>query len=217
MHKGSVSLAVEYARVFKEAGADILKMQFGHKPDDPVRYVSLDMAETVARYCKLIGLELMASIFSREGLLLARHVEMKRYKLAHKGAFEKHGGSDSLIAEVLAEGKETFITTDDPAAYQGIGQVKMIFTTPKYPTMPWELRMPNFRDGVVVWADYYGYSDHTHGIGACLLAVANGARYVEKHVALDSSDLWTKDTSFSATPAAFHDLVRYGREIERAS
>jgi N,N'-diacetyllegionaminate synthase len=205
-HKGNVSLACEYARVFKEAGADILKMQFGHSVGDPIRYVSADMAETMQRYCLSIGLELMASIFSPDGLALARHVGMKRYKVAHQMEAE-----NVLIKTVLEDGKETFIShvgrlQPFTATYKNL---RNVFTTDTYPTYPWALQVP------ADFSNWYGYSDHTHGVGACLLAVARGARYIEKHVCLDKTDLWTKDTSFSATPAEFAELVRLGREIER--
>ncbi len=200
-HKGSTALACRYAYEFKAAGADIIKMQFGHPPDDPIRYVTLDMAQRMAEYCESIGLELMASIFSPEGLSKARTIDMKRYKIAHQKA-----GDVPLVAAILAGKQEVFVANTD--AEQFIVGARNIFTTDQYPT--YRLTMPDFTSSV-----WYGYSDHTIGIGACLLAVARGARYIEKHVALDPTDLHTKDTAFSATPAQFAELVRLGREIEQ--
>ena len=211
-HKGNISLACELARQLKQAGADIIKFQFGHKPDDGTRRVSEEFAHTVKRYCDDIGLEMMASIFSHAGLELARALNLKRYKIAAPGPFEKHGGTPELVDAILADNKETFISLTEPSLVYGLGQgrVKTIFTVSEYPTYPWDIRMPEFNGDL-----WYGYSDHCHGLGACLLAVARGAQYVEKHVCIDKSDLWTKDTSFSATPVEFADLVRLGREIEQ--
>jgi N,N'-diacetyllegionaminate synthase len=220
-HKGNVALACEYARQFQAAGADVLKMQFGHPASDPVRYVSPDMAETVQRYCLSIGLELMASIFSFDGMALARHIGMKRYKVAHQ-LMQGEKANFELVKTIIDSGQETFVSIGDPDdgleewlrepihdQILGAPHAHVIFTTSSYPTYSWDLEVPC---EFTVW---YGYSDHTHGLGACLLAVARGARYIEKHVALDKTDLWTKDTSFSATPDEFGELVRLGREIER--
>lgn len=204
-HKGNTALACRYAYEMKNAGADIIKMQFGHPAGDPIRHVSREMAMQMATYCNRIGLELMASLFSLDGLALARSLGMKRYKIAH----QKNADLE-LVREITAGGHETFIAytySEVPVSYNGSHYV---FTTDQYPT--YRVSMPSAYAERGTW---YGYSDHTIGVGACLLAVARGARYIEKHVCLDVTDLWTKDTSFSATPAQFSELVRLGREIEQ--
>lgn len=211
MHKGNVALACRYAYEFKAAGADIIKMQFGHPVGDPIRHVSREMAERMAAYCRSIGIELMASIFDFDGLELARAVGMQRYKVAHQKVSD-----EPLVNAIVAMGQDTFVATTGQPYIQRwtyeTNHVVNVFTTDQYPT--YRVSMPHeFGDNERTF--WYGYSDHTIGLGACLLAVARGARYIEKHVALDPTDLWTKDTSFSATPAQFADLVRLGREIEQ--
>lgn len=57
-----------------------------------------------------------------------------------------------------------------------------------------------------------GYSDHTTGVDACLLAVALGARIVEKHFTLDKNFSDFRDHQLSADPAEMRDLVRRVRE-----
>ncbi len=210
-HKGSTALACRYAYEMKNAGADIIKMQFGHDPADPVRHVSREMAETMARYCDSIGIELMASIFSQEGLELARLVGMKRYKVAHQ-----INANRPLIESILGLGKETFVAYVNAFGqnYGAWSNERSILTTDKYPTLPGTFSMTYFQ-GRNAPNSWYGYSDHCIGIGACLWAVALDAKYIEKHVALDPTDLATKDTAFSATPAQFAELVRLGREIEQ--
>ncbi len=60
-----------------------------------------------------------------------------------------------------------------------------------------------------------GYSDHTLGIKAAELAVATGARIIEKHftIANDHSDF--RDHRLSANPADFRKLVQAVRRAER--
>ena len=47
------------------------------------------------------------------------------------------------------------------------------------------------------------------------MAVARGARYIEKHVTLDPTEESIRDNAFSSTPDEFAEMVRVGREMER--
>jgi N,N'-diacetyllegionaminate synthase len=205
-HKGDVSLACEMIRQAAQAGASIVKFQFGWSPEvefqlglpeNRIRYMDDDFVKRIASFSERCGIELMASIWSEKGLEQARRVGMKRYKVAHQMASDRE-----LVNKVLSDKNITFISgASVPPAHS-------IFCHDQYPTYPSELSVPP------EFKFYYGYSDHSHGIGACLLAVARGAQYIEKHVALDKSDLSVRDTSFAATFDEFAALVRYGREIE---
>ena len=59
-----------------------------------------------------------------------------------------------------------------------------------------------------------GYSDHTIGNDAAVLAVAVGARIVEKHFTLDKQFSTFRDHQLSADPANFAELVRRIRQAE---
>lgn len=60
-----------------------------------------------------------------------------------------------------------------------------------------------------------GYSDHTIGIEAAVLAVAAGARIVEKHFTLDHDYSEFRDHKLSADPVELAELVRRIRHAER--
>ncbi len=59
-----------------------------------------------------------------------------------------------------------------------------------------------------------GYSDHTLGIAAAPLAVALGARAIEKHITLDRSRTTFRDHALSADPADMAALVAAVRQAE---
>ena len=59
-----------------------------------------------------------------------------------------------------------------------------------------------------------GYSDHTLGSTACVMAVALGARIVEKHFTLDKAHSDFRDHQLSADPEDFAELVARIREAE---
>src|SRR3972149_3733619 len=84
MHEGSPALACEMARLAKWAGADIFKMQLGWPKDVPVLHVSYEFAGAVADYCRLIGIEFMASIWSEAGLDIGQSGGVKRVKIGHQ-------------------------------------------------------------------------------------------------------------------------------------
>ena len=91
--------------------------------------------------------------------------------------------------------------------------MRYVFCKSSYPTYPGELAtLPDsFGPG-----GYYGYSDHLHGIEGCLLAVARGAKYIEKHFTLNkTSKAVTRDHVLSADPSEFLDLTRLGRPLAR--
>lgn len=58
-----------------------------------------------------------------------------------------------------------------------------------------------------------GYSDHTLGIDACVLAVAMGARIIEKHFTLDKNLSDFRDHKLSATPGEMKALVDRIKEV----
>lgn len=59
-----------------------------------------------------------------------------------------------------------------------------------------------------------GWSDHTLGIEAAPVAVAAGARIVEKHFTLEGIESDFRDHELSATPAQMRELVQRVRDVE---
>lgn len=59
-----------------------------------------------------------------------------------------------------------------------------------------------------------GYSDHTNGIAAAPLAVAAGARIIEKHFTLDRNFSDFRDHQLSADPSMMADIVAAIRQVE---
>ena len=62
--------------------------------------------------------------------------------------------------------------------------------------------------------DFQGYSDHTIGLTACKMAMALGARVIEKHVTADKG-MDGPDHRLSCTPGELHELCQYRDEVEK--
>lgn len=202
MHKGDKSLAFEMIRQFSQAGATICKFQFGWTQAaqekhglayNPARYVD-PWAYDLKKWCDYFDVKLMASIWSREGLTAAQAVGMKYFKVS------RLLNDDQLRGEMENMPGVWFTSGED------------VYVVSEYPVYPERLNLPA---SFGISEEWYGYSDHCHGIEACLLAAARGALYIEKHVCLDKTDLTVRDTPFAATPDEFAEMVKIGNGMRR--
>ena len=86
--------------------------------------------------------------------------------------------------------------------------MQFLYCVAKYPAPLADLKLAN----VDFVSDYAGFSDHTLGITAGLVAFARGARILEKHFTLDKS-MYGPDHICSMTPAELSELSRLRGEI----
>ena len=89
---------------------------------------------------------------------------------------------------------------------------KYLWCKSEYPTAPWSLI--DFPKDFIN-SPYAGFSDHSVGIEASLLAIARGAKVIEKHFTLDKSDVTIRDHALSLTPEEFKLMVDVGRDMEK--
>ena len=214
-HDGNFDLAYELIRQAKLAGADIAKFQFGWRcKSGEINQIDERRAQQLSDWCEELDIELMASLITEEGFALARGLGLARYKIASRTVVD----NPALCERILAEGKPTYISLgmwEKPGFPFGPPdgvRVCYLYCRSKYPTYPEDLRdfPQEFRP-----EGYYGYSDHCHGIGACLLAVARGARYLEKHFTLNKTSPVIRDHVLSASPEELRLLVILAPELAR--
>jgi len=211
-YDGNIDLAYELIHQATLAGADIAKFQFGwrDKPGE-INCIDAERAALLKSWCDYWNIEMMVSVISPAALDLARTVDFQRYKIAARTVRD----NPDLARAIIAEGKETFVSL---GMWDGntwpfgppTPTLRYIYCRSKYPTYPADLReLPP----VFSASGYYGYSDHLHGIEACLLAVARGAQYIEKHFTLNRASQVIRDHTLSATPDEFHQLTSIGRAL----
>ena len=208
-HQGDKSLAYELIRKAKRAGATIAKFQFGWTREaqekyaggyDERRYVD-DWAKDLAKWCADMDIELMASIWSLEGLEVARSVGMKRYKIAHQMR------DNRIYDQIMIDPADVFVSEADHGEMwnwsEKTGFFRILCNT-EYPSYQFKYN-----------SDAFGYSSHVHGIADALIAVARGAEYIEKHVVISQYAGFPKDASFAITPEEFRTMVDIGNEMAR--
>ena len=225
-HNGSVHVAHELIRQARLAGADIAKFQFydpykifgpaGSHPDEAILAQALAVqfgfaeARQLKTWCDEEEIEFMASAFDLERFEWMQSLGVRRHKIASR-AVENH----ELCERTLATGQETFISLgfwDRPGVPYERPNVRYLYCVPKYPCALRDLSLPVAFTGSI----YQGFSDHTIGIEAALVAVGRGARIVEKHFTLNK---WLPgpDHVCSATPDELAELSRLARLMEKVS
>ena len=213
-HEGNFDLAYELIRQAKLAGADVAKFQFGwrDKPGE-INEIDASRARQLREWCDYVGIEMLASLINDSALELAQEAQLKRMKVASRTVIDR----PDLVEQILALGKETFISL---GMYDGEvwpfgppnDRLHYIYCRSKYPTYPKDLvGLPQRFTGDA----FYGYSDHCHGISACLVAVSRGAQYVEKHFTLNKASQVIRDHTLSATPAELRELCELGGEMTK--
>jgi sialic acid synthase SpsE len=213
-HNGDMDLALKMIRQAKANGADVVKFQiydarvlFPQKGNEWFEYncqteLSRDQVELLAEECDRVGIEFFASVFDVERVGWTEDVGVKRYKIASRSIHDR-----DLVQAIARTGKPVIASLGmwEGAEFPVIetrAPVYFLYCVSKYPAELSELKL-----GSVDFEKYSGFSDHSIGITAALVAFSRGAGIVEKHFTLDRS-LYGPDHLCSMTP---EELVRLRR------
>jgi N,N'-diacetyllegionaminate synthase len=93
-------------------------------------------------------------------------------------------------------------------------ELGLLHCVSSYPTPPDQANLRSIPFLVERFGCTVGYSDHTLGTEAAVLAVAIGARIIEKHFTLDKNQSDFRDHQLSADPAEMAELVKRVGEAE---
>ena len=214
-HNGDMELARRLIAEAKAAGADVAKFQvysardlFPKEGNEWFEYnckteLSRADIEMLARECQDQGVEFMASVFDVERVSWLEAVDVRRYKIASRSVRDR-----ALVEAVAGTGKPVIVSLgmwDEPffPEFEASGGVGYLYCVSRYPT---ELADLNLAD--VDFDRYLGFSDHTIGIDAPMIALSRGARVIEKHFTLDKQ-MYGPDHSGSMTPPELAALSRF--------
>ena len=224
-HGGDRAKMSEAIQVAAAAGADACKFQWTSSPE---RLAARRHAEEylwayrtlafprewmpdLAAECFNAGIEWMCTVYLHEDIhVIAPWV--KRFKVA---SFEAH---DPTFLAAHAYGKPMLISTGGMTRQEfgilvqqyaewgregGMGRVDFLHCVSGYPAPMDELNLALI--GEEPSDDFTGFSDHTANVLTGALAAARGARVIEVHFRLASTDAQNPDYLHSLTPP---DLIR---------
>ena len=234
-HEGSYTLAEEMIGYAAEAGADAVKFQ----SIIPKRLVSPKDMDRIAQLNRFQlsqeQMEKLKSIADQEGVLfLCTPFALESVSFLNNlvPAFKVASGDNDfypLLAVIARTGKPILLSTG-MAELKEIKQVvvflhsiwkdcgippaslALLHCVVSYPTQPAEANLLIIRT-LKTFEVTVGYSDHTLGIEAAVLACALGARIIEKHFTINKNHSSFRDHQLSADPQELNEMVRRIREV----
>src|SRR3989338_3700540 len=218
-HNGDIDLAKRMIRIAKERGADTAKFQlydvdkifgpdFKWYKEAKAAQLSKEGIFELAKECANTGIEFLASVFDLERFGWTEELGMKRYKIASRSIYEER-----LVKAIAKTGKDIIVALGmyNENGFPEIattGKVDYLYCVSRYPAMPKDLNLIN-----IDFNKYAGFSDHTIGLTALLIAMARGAKIIEKHFTLDKT-MHGPDHSGSMDPDELSAIAGYARRIE---
>lgn len=234
-HEGNFEVAQEMIARAALAGADAVKFQ----TIVPERLVSIDQSDRIAQLNRFSFtheqfMQLKATAYRQGVLFLSTpfDIDSARFLDDLVPAFKIASGDIDffpLLDAVAITGRPIILSTGlatldevqqavarvrNVWGKQGIAQeLAVMHCVASYPTPLGEANLQCIATlqqlGVTV-----GYSDHTMGIDAVVLAAALGARIIEKHFTIDKNHSDFRDHKLSADPEEMAELVQRVRTAE---
>jgi sialic acid synthase SpsE len=223
-----MGLAREMIHEATRCGADVAKFQLLEiEKVFPPKYEYLDIVKKaqlsfdditmLKKECDKSGIEFMSSVFDLERIEWLEKIGVKRYKLASRIFSEDPTFVNKetiklnrLIREkIFSLGKDVIVSLGAFGVneFPDIGpvncKVDFLYCVAKYPAIAEDLHFSK-----VDFTRYTGFSDHTIGIEASTVAIAKGARIIEKHFTLDKN-LPGPDHGGSMIPGELKCLVDF--------
>jgi len=232
-HEGDVALAEEMILLAADAGAQAVKFQTIIpeglvSPNQKSRLAQLRRFQLqpeeygrLADAAEKVGVMFISTPFSLDAVSLLEALVIA-YKVAS-------GDNDyvALLDAVAQTGRPVLVSTgmtDQEGAMRARDVVRgtwaqsginpglvLMHCVSAYPTPPAEANLRAIRS-LAALGETVGYSDHTLGINAAALAVALGARVIEKHFTIDKNQSDFRDHALSADPSELRSLVQLVRE-----
>ena len=219
-HCGSLDRALKMVEAAADAGADVVKFQsftadklgYDEKLTAFIKGVELSKDDhhklkLKADKCKI---EFMSTPFSAEWVDFLVRLGVKRLKISSgkvkDKAFVDYARATDLPL-IISNGMTNEDEFLDAAAYVDTA----LYCVSQYPT---PLHKVDFRKMMALKNNYYnyGFSDHTQGIAASVIAAASGAAVIEKHFTLDRR-LAGPDQICSVEPDELKQMVLEIRQI----
>jgi N-acetylneuraminate synthase len=237
-HCGSLETARQLVMDAGDAGADAVKLQT-FSPDQMAipgyviengpwkgkglrelykkTHTPRDWHEELFQLIKDRGMVPISTTFHVDDVEFLESLDCPQYKIASFEATDL-----DLIKAVASTGKPMYISTGQMSnqelhividfLFGHRRQVTLLHCVSEYPTDMSEANL-----GRLSYLSKFGpvgLSDHTKGVGAAPLAVALGAKVIEKHI--QSCPVLGQDRGFALLPHQFGDMVLACREAEKA-
>ena len=223
-HMGDMNLAKKMINSAVENGADICKFQTwaekklgkGSWDNDERREIykkaelSKEQHIELNNYCKTKNVKFLSSVFDNDGINIMCEIGSKMVKIASQEIYNL-----KLINSCLEKFEKVIISTG-ASRWEEIlkltdvknkEKIIVMHCVSSYPCKAENVNMPKMKK----LQDFFpivGYSGHFAGIDDAIIALCNGAAYIEKHFTIDRN-LPGRDNKFALLPENLKQLTQF--------
>lgn len=183
-------------------------------------YTPWEWHQELFAYARRIGIDIFSTPFDKSAVDFLDKFQPNAYKIA---SFEI---TDYELIHYTASKKKPMIISTGIATLDeiqdvinicksvGNNDIILLKCTSQYPAPLHEANLKTIPDMKKKFETEVGFSDHTLGITAPIVAITLGAKVIEKHFILDK-DIGGPDCEFSLDKKEFSEMVRIVRETEQ--
>lgn len=184
-------------------------------------YTPWEWQETLKKEAEKTGIDFFSTPFDNTAVDFLEQMGVEFYKIASFELVDL-----PLIEYVASKGKPIIMSTGmatlaeiDAAVRavrrQGNCQLALLRCASAYPAVTDEMNLKTMQNMADTFQVPVGLSDHSMGSVGAVMAVALGARMIEKHFCI-SREIENPDSSFSMNADEFKQMVQDIRQAERA-
>ena len=239
VHDGSFGNAQKLIEMAAQLGADIVKFQthisaaetLANAPNPPyftgeTRYdyfnrtgFKPDQWKVLKAKADEAGIGFISSPFSHEAVDLLEEVGIEIYKIPSGEV-----SNIPLLEHIAQTGKQVYLSSgmsdwaELDAAVKALGTERLTIMqcSSEYPCRPENVGINVISEMAQRYGVRTGYSDHTTGFAAAILALAAGAKVIEKHITF-SKKMYGSDAAHSMEPddfALFCSMLKEAAQIQ---
>ena len=184
-------------------------------------YTPWEWHKELFQEAKRIGIDIFSTPFDKTAVDFLESIHIEFYKIA---SFELV--DIPLIRYVASKGKPIIMSTGmatlgeieeavQAIREEGNEQIALLKCASAYPAVSDTMNLQTIKNMEETFGVPAGLSDHSMGHLGAVIAVAMGAKIIEKHFCL-SREIENPDASFSMEPNEFKEMVEFIRSTEKA-
>ena len=181
--------------------------------------LSINQYKEIDSYCKQKKITWFASCWDEQSVEQLAEINISCFKIASASLTDYKTINSMLkydIPIIMSTGMSTFMEIKESVSIFKDRTIGLMHTTSSYPCSPEELNLNMIKTLSNEFPNHIiGYSGHETGLSTTSVAVAFGAKIVERHITLDRA-MWGTDQSASLAPSGLRSLVGHIRTIEKS-
>lgn len=227
-HNGDMKIAKELILKAKESGADAVKFQTyitekrvpkNHEVFDILKKceISFENQEKLFKYAENNDILSFSTPFDKESALFLNSIDCPVFKIASFDTVNHNllsCVSDLKRPIILSTGMTNISELNDALKIIGSADLALLHCVSSYPLDNFNADLNVIKTLISLNIGPVGYSDHSLGIEVPILAVACGAKIIEKHFTLNRKENGP-DHALSSDPKTLSNLVKEIRRVEK--